>query len=426
MNAKILSCLLAIVSLALPLRALEPWMDDIRNYRSEVVLVAPTGYSIHASPTAGAPATGTVPGPARVAVSGFIEAGGKRYYMTSESRQAWLDNQTPPVWISTGGDEQLPALPRLIKRGPAEDPDSGEMVTVEAYEETVPIEAEVRWPVAAAVAQKSFPAALLATSTDGSGNTIAEFQLFMNANANPSGYPFAEPSYRELTSGKENPSVRLYSRPGSTNFRLVVPDQSAIASLLQPGLVFLAGFSDGKLVRLSLGGDAWSEWAPISRLGAPAFQNDGKLAFGFSATGMKRSDPAIRVVPDRIGGADYTQYALIAKMGAPFGDNDVPEEFQHSWTLHIEGDLTTTVLAPLYDGRGAPGMIELEGLELDAPLPASNAENISEERFAAFRYSLPTKTDPGLFGQGWKSILETKLGDVPASQRVPETDGGEF
>jgi len=407
-----------------PAGAQEPWEDDLKLYSGPVALTAPQGYQTHGAPIAGIVSTGAVEGPAKIEVAGFVETGGQRFYLTEASQKAFFDSGNDRVWITAGGSEQLPALPRLLQRGPGEDPDSGEEVMIEAYEEIVTLQPESRWPAPAAKPEKVFPAALLAVGEDAGGRTTVDFQLFMNTNAVTSGYPFAEPSYKELTTGKAGALIRLYSRPGTVNVRLLIEGRSSVLSLMQPGLVFLAGFTDGSLTRLSLGGDAWSESAPVSRLGAPVFKNEGQLAFGFTATEF--TSPAggipLRVSPDRLAGADYTQYKLISEMGPPFGEYN-PEEFQGNWTLHLERDLTTTLLAPLYDGRGAPGMIELEGLSLDPAPPAPNADNISEEQFAAFRSFPSGRTETAIFGEGWKSIIEAKLGEIPASQRVPETDG---
>jgi len=407
--------------------AQEAWRDDVKYYAGPVVLTALEGYRTVSDPVAGAKVTGSTEGPARVSVAALVENGGQRFYLTEASFGDMLGDRGAPVWITAGGTEQLPSLPRLVKRAPGEDPDSGEEVMIEVYEETATLQPESRWPAATAVPTKNFPAALLAVGEDADGHTTVDLQLFMNTNAAQTGYPFAQPSFNELSNGKGGALVRLYSRPGTVNVRLLITGPSPVLPLMQPGLVFLAGFAEGALVRLSIGGDAWTEAAPVSRLGAPVFKNDGKLAFGFGATdftGAKAVTP-IRVLPDRIAGADYTQYKLISEMGAPF-DEYSPAEFQNAWTLHIERDLTTTLLAPLYDGRGAPGMIELEGLSLDPVPAAATAENISDEVFAAFRDFLPSKTDPAIFGEGWKSILEHKLGEIPAAQRVPETGGGEL
>jgi hypothetical protein len=370
--------------------------------------------------------TGTTEGPARVSVAALVENGGQRFYMTEASFGDMLGDRGAPVWITAGGTEQLPALPRLVKRGPGEDPDSGEEVMIEVYEETATLQAESRWPAATAVPTKNFPAALLAVGEDAEGRTTVDLQLFMNTNGAQTGYPFAQPSFNELSNGKGGALVRLYSRPGTVNVRLLITGPSPVLPLMQPGLVFLAGFAEGELVRLSIGGDAWTDAAPVSRLGAPVFKNDGNSpsdsAPPISPGRGRHSDPG-RARSHRRG--RLHQYKLISEMGAPF-DEYSPAEFQNAWTLHIERDLTTTLLAPLYDGRGAPGMIELEGLSLDPTPAAPNADNLSEEVFAAFRNFLPAKTDSTIFGEGWKSILEHKLGEIPAAQRVPETEGAGF
>lgn len=408
--------------------AQDPWQDDLKYYAGSVLLSAPEGYQTVTAPMKGAKVVATTEGPARVEVAALVDAGGERFYLTEASFRGMAESGAAGVWITAGGTEVLPALPRLLKRGVGEDPDSGENVTIEAYEEFVELQPESRWPgTIVEQPDRWFPAALLAVGEDAEGRTTVDFQLFTHTDAATSGYPFSAPSYNEITSGKPGARVRLYSRPDRVNVRLLIEGPTPVLPLMSPGLVYLAAFSKGELVRLSIGGDAWTESAPVSRLGAPVFKNEGKLVFGFAATEFTRDGAVtpIRVLPDRIAGADYTQYQLISDMGAPF-DEYSPPEFQGNWTLEIERDLTTTLLAPLYDGRGAPGMLELEGLSLDPAPAAANPDNITEEQFAAFRDFIPPKTDATVFGEGWKSILEHKLGEIPAAQRVPETEGAGF
>lgn len=416
---------LALVPLFAGLRAEETWRDDLRKFPGVVPLSAPQGYRLFETPSSKSPVTGEVPGPATIGVVGFVEVGGTRFYLSEASHRQSIESGKAPQWISAGAEAQLPPLPRLLKRGPGEDPDSGETVTVEAYEEVVPIHPESHWPAAPGEATKFFPAALLAVGEDPNGKTTVFFQLFLNGNASTSGYPFAAASFRELMEGRPGPSIRLYSRPSVEQHLLRIAGRSPVLPLLQPGLVFLGGFRDGGLVSLALGGDAWSESAPVSRLGAPVFRSGEALDFGFLATEMTGEGLPLAIRPDRVAGADYTRYDLIAQMGAPFGEYS-PPEFQDNWTLRISRDLSTDLLAPLYDGRGAPGMIELEGLSLDAAPPVPDPDLFTAEQFAAFRDKLPRKTDPAAFGGKWKSILEGKLGEVPPSQRVPETQGGDF
>ncbi|MCB1207538.1 MAG: hypothetical protein KDN18_25025 [Verrucomicrobiae bacterium] len=408
----------------LPLAAQDSWQDDLRNYHGTVPLVAPQGYRVVAKPSPDATSIVRVAGPVTLGVVGFVEAGGQRFYLSEEANRKWIETGEDPAWFTAGGSEQLPALPRLVHTGEGEDPDSGEPVTIAVHEETVAVAAESRWPVKAAApaegeVRKFFPAAVIAAAPG-----TVDFQLFPNGDAPTFGYPFAEPSFRELTSGKPAPLIRLASRPDRDVFRLVIEADSLPLSLFQPGLVYLAAFKDGRLVELSTGGDAWGELSPVSRLGAPVFHRADVLEFAFPATLVNGGETLLKVKPGLIVGADYTNYGLIAQMGAPF-DEYAPAEFQSGWTLTISSEGKTTLAAPLYDGRGAPGMIELEGLSLDAAPPTAAAV-YTPEQFKAFRGALPGKLDPAAVGDGWKTILATKLGDIPAAQRGPETDGSRF
>ncbi len=406
--------------------AQDPWQDDLKYHAGSVLQTAPQGYRTVAAPMKGAKVLATAEGPARVEVAALVGEGGGRFYRTEASYRGMEESGSAGVWITGGGTEVLPPLPRLLRRGVGEDPDSGENLTIEAHEEIVERQPESRWPgTVVEQPDRWFPAALLAVGEDAEGRTTVDFQLFTHTDAATSGYPFSAPSYNEITSGMPGARVRLSSRPDRVNVRLLIEGPSPVLPLMSPGLVYLAAFSKGTLVRLSLGGDAWTEAAPVSRLGAPVFKNEGKPVFGFAATEFTRDGAVtpIRVLPDRIAGADYTQYQLISDMGAPF-DEYSPPEFQGNWTLEIERDLTTTLLAPLYDGRGAPGMLEIEGLTLDPAPAAANPDKITEERFAAFRGFIPQKTDAGVFGEGWKSILEHKLGEIPAAQRARDRGRG--
>jgi hypothetical protein len=163
--------------------AQEAWRDDVKYYAGPVVVTALEGYRTVSDPVVGAKVTGTTEGPARVSVAALVENGGQRFYLTEASFGDMLGDRGAPVWITAGGTEQLPALPRLVKRGPGEDPDSGEEVMIEIYEETATLQPESRWPAATAVPTKNFPAALLAVGEEAEGRTTVDLQLFMNTNA---------------------------------------------------------------------------------------------------------------------------------------------------------------------------------------------------------------------------------------------------
>jgi hypothetical protein len=407
--------------------AVEPWEDDFKRFRNPIEIELPGAFRIYASPAAGAAAVAEKTGPVRVLVTGFVEGAGKRFYVTEDSYSRWIDTQTGLVWLSADGGEKIPPLPKYLARKPGIDPDSGEDVVADVYEETYAVQPVTRWPAEPVEKEilDSFPAAVLSIEPGTAGLWTVEFQLFPNADAFPGKYPFFDPSYRELMSGAPTPLVRLVSKPDRPTFRLemAVPEKDTTI-VIAPGMVFLASFREGTLARLSMGTDAWSELSPVSTLSPPVFRSGGNLEFSFVATRIKADPVSIRFQPDRILGADYTKYDLIAAMGAPF-DEYSPVEYQSGWTLFLEADLTTKLYAPLYDGRGAPGMLELEGLDLD-PAPAETGPPVySAEDLVAFR-SVLSGTLPVIPAQdGWKSILETKLGDVPTSQRGPETEGSD-
>lgn len=428
----------AFLSLALgflflsSLRAQELWEDDLKRYLDVVELSAPSGYKTHAAPVAGAAATGEITGPAKVGVLGFVEANGTRFYVTAESYNSWIKTQDLLVWISCGGTEVLPPMPRLISREPGIDPNSGEDALIELYEDDYHVLPETRWPIPATDGRiHTFPAAVLSSKPGPDGRWLVDLQLFPNGDATLAPYPFTSPSFREMGNGAAYTLQRLISRPDRASVLLGIDLAKEQAStppmeMIAPGMVFLAAFKDGVLVRLSVGGDAWSEGAPVSRLSAPVFKRDEVLHFGFLATKITgEKTTSITVVPDLVAGADYTKYSLIEAMGAPFGEYD-PAEFQTNWTLHLESDLKTRLLAPLYDGRGAPGMLELEGLDLDPVAPAAGTTAYTAEQLADFTAIIPAAFEPGAVPEGWSSILQGKLGKVPASQRGPESEATGF
>jgi len=420
---------LALVFLFLSsLHAQEPWEDDLKRYLDVVELSAPSGYKTHATPVAGAAATGEIAGPAKIEVIACVESKGTRFYATEESYQRWIKTQAGLVWISCGGTEVLPPMPRLVSREPGIDPNSGEDALIELYEDDYPVLPETRWPIPATDGRiHAFPAAVLSSKPGPDGRWLVDLQLFPNGDATLAPYPFTNPSFREMGNGSAYTIQRLISRPDRASVRLEIDlakgqPTTPPMEMIAPGMVFLASFQDGALVRLSVGGDAWSEGAPVSRLSTPVFKRDEVLHFGFLATRITgETTTSITVTPDLVAGADYTKYSLIEAMGAPFGEYD-PGEFQTNWTLHLESDLKTRLLAPLYDGRGAPGMLELEGLDLDPVAPAAGARAYTADQLAAFAGLIPTGFEPGAVPDGWNSIMQGKLGKVPAAQRGPETE----
>lgn len=411
-----------------PLHAQERWEDDLKRYLDVVELSAPSGYKTHAAPVAGSAATGEIAAPAKIEVIACVESNGTRFYVTEESYQRWIETQAGLVWVSCGGTEILPPMPRLVSREPGIDPNSGEDALIELYEDDYAVLPETRWPSPAIDGSvHAFSAAVLSSKPGPGGRWLVDLQLFPNGDANLSPYPFTGPSFREIGNGAAYNIQRLISRPDRASVRLEIDlakgqPTTPPMEIIAPGMVFLAAFADGVLVRLSVGGDAWSEGAPVSRLSTPVFKRDEVLHFGFLATKITgETTTSITVIPDLVAGADYTKYSLIEAMGAPFDDFNTGD-FHTMWTLHFESDLTTRLLAPLYDGRGAPGMLELEGLDLDPVAMDTGATVYTAEQLAALAELIPAAIESGNLPGGWNSIMQSKLGKIPASQRGPETE----
>jgi hypothetical protein len=67
-------------------------------------------------------------------------------------------------------------------------------------------------------------------------------------------------------------------------------------------------------------------------------------------------------------------------------------------------------------------MLELEGLDLDPVAPTAGAMAYTAEQLATFAELIPAAIEPGNLPGGWSSIMQSKLGKIPASQRGPETE----
>ncbi|MEM6279516.1 MAG: hypothetical protein AAF733_08565, partial [Verrucomicrobiota bacterium] len=352
---------------------------------------------------------------------------GVRYYVPMENHDRWFEKQIPPIWISAGGKEKLRPLPPLKEKVTSPDPYTGEPVTVELYEESVSIEEIHEWPVASdpAAVPRFYPTVVLKVN-EAEGFFLIDLQIYPHGDSTMTGYPFFTPPYDPDAAMEYPPARRLVSRPDKSVIRLKVPLAEAsklgLKNLLKRGLVYSGRFEEGKLVRLSIGGDYWSEIAPVSRLGAPLFALGEKMSFQFPATRIEGAATSISLTPDSITGVDFNNYDFLATMGPPYGDMSTPIELQDSWAVDIEGSLKLVVIAPLMEGRGAGGMLELESISLEPVVPGLSEPEFSAGDLKAFREVLPASFDLGNLPEGWKSILQEKLGQVPEGQRTPETD----
>jgi len=150
------------------------------------------------------------------------------------------------------------------------------------------------------------------------------------------------------------------------------------------------------------------------------------MRFRFQATRLLAGPLVIDLVPDRVVGVDWTKYDLIAQLGGPptAEDQEMLEYFPYYaggvdhgiWNLLLKPDLTLAVVAPLMDGRGAPGMLELESMGLG---PSFEEDLRALPEFA----KMPLVPLPEPESPEWRTILAEPLGEIPLSQRGEETEG---
>lgn len=405
----------------------QPWSEKLSQFEHPVTIEIEGAYQSYAFPRAREQPFGQGTGPKTFLVSGFVEVNGVRYYVPLENHKRWFEKNVPPIWISAGGKEKLPPLPVLKEKVAGKDPFTGESIITSLYEETIAIEEVQIWPVESdedAVA-RFFPLVVLQVN-EAEGFFLVDFQLFPHGDSVTTGYSFFTPPFNPDVAGPWPPARRLVSRPDKAVIRWKVPLEGAadagLKNLMKRGLVYLGRFEQGKLVRLSIGGDNWSEIAPVSLFGAPLFLRGEKMLFQFPATRIEGEATSISLTPDTITGVDFNNYDFLATMGPPYGEMSMPVELQDSWALDIKGNLELALIAPLMEGRGAAGMLELEGLSLEPIAPPLGEPAFSADDLRAFREKLPASFDTGNLPEGWKSILQEKIGQVPEIQRTPETD----
>lgn len=423
---------LALTFVATAVTGQDDWNDKFKRFKHPVTLSAPGGMKVLDRPAVDATVVGATTEPQRGVVSGFVPMGNLRFYVTKESYDAWIDTGKNPSWVFFDGKEILPPLPKLLRSVEGIDPDSGEDALIEVYQTTSRIDAASKWPIADPGQYDAFfPATVKLGGPVGENEWEVLFELHPNKNAPLFNLPFTDDSFEEMMSGQSPYKVvRLLANPSETKHVLSgTGNRENILSLLRAGCVYLAAFKDGKMVKLSTGGDAWSATAPTSRLSIPVIRRDEKLSFLFYASSRTGVPMQIQCTPDRITGADYTKYSLIEDMGAPFlpgSANDI--ETQTNWTVSIHSDENIALSAPLWDGRGAPGMIELEGIDLEPePATTQTAPELQSNLYSwmpitTFAKELPPEVDQQVIPAGWMPLTKGKIGSIPATQRVLETD----
>ena len=415
MTRLLLTLSLLLLSAQVPVLSQNDWFGDLQRFGIPISAGAPQGYQVARRPGGPVDPARTESAPAEITVVGFVERGGTRYYLTEEGSDQWIDNGNPSYWLVIPG-AVFPEKPPLSSRQKGIDPDSGENVTIEVYEETVALVQTTAWPMA----QPEYPDVVLPVKVKSIEPTTgdawrATFTVYPSFDSNIDKYAFPYPSSNQMSDPAFQVLRKLVSKP---SFKEITVTGTARAeqmmTVLKPGIVFNGLFAGGKLYYLEAG-DTWPPIVPASRLSAPQFQSlIGLKAFRFHITTIDGGHTLIEVMPDKITGADYTQYAPIAKMGPPFDDQTgLPKWLMEEWGIEIHCDQTVHVVAPLMEGRGAPGMLELESLSLD--------DSEYDREVAALKTFFEVQPPPLAPAGGWISILEKPLGAVAKQQQIPES-----
>lgn len=420
LSYSILSVLLVPVFLATPAFSQSSWSDDLQRYSPTLKVEAPQGYQEFPTPGGNGGARNH-PGATTLELVGFVEKSGVRYYLTVQAQDRWFDTGGEPSWVVITGGGVFPEKPPLLSRGPGTDPDTGEEVTIELYEETVQLANQVTWPLPVSeTVDVVLPLKVKSSADLGGGKWNAVFTVYPNFDSNIGKFGFATPSFKQMSSGTEQVRRMLFSKPSAREFTVTGNSQGPrIASVLKPGVMFNGSFRGGKLFRLKAG-DIWPAIVASSRFSPPAFRKVlGQMQFHVQATTLDGGQVGLDFVPDKILGADFTDYNLIAQMGPPFDDQQgFPEWTMSEWSIVVRSDQTIRMVAPLMEGRGAAGMLELESLELGP----GYEEEIELMKTFYERLPNPVPVPPGM-----QSILKSKLGPVPDSMKIsPEEQAAQM
>ncbi|HRQ89671.1 MAG TPA: hypothetical protein PLA50_12795 [Bacteroidia bacterium] len=415
-----LAALSALLAHGLQAQDWRPLLRPTDSFSEDGIEIdAPEGVVVLAAPSADAQTLQTVPGPIALHAVQYLETGGTRYYLTPESQNLLFDGKQP-YWVAVPGSNRAKFIagttPAALVGRETRDFFNAGPQTAEVYEETVNLEPEVEWGDSFRRAEIDFRLPVKVSEFRSLGEDTWELVLAVHAarESNPDRIPGPQPEvYGE-------PYQVLVTRPVQREIKVRGNAKAErLATVFRPGTVWAAGFSEGRVQEIRIG---WHDLQPpyeVSRLSVPLFTRGGTMSFRFQANRLLDTPVMIEATPDLVVGVDWTVYDLIAQIG---GDSEAEAEEDKElealnaqlWNLAVDSRLAITVLAPLTEGRGAAGSIELEGIDL-VPTDEEEAKALADMAKAE-NPPAPIPDSPG-----WISNAEQDLGSVPESQRGPES-----
>lgn len=413
--------LICFVSCALPWRTtlaenhlweIPRFTDSARGLNDALtgtVIDAPDGYTVLALPELRASVVRTDNRPAFFDAVRYVEQGGLRLYLPKEAfdDKTWERKQVGWVFVHGNGRAEfnqttIPA--RLLKKEQRNDLKLGP-VNAEVYQETVPIAETTEWGASFRRAEIDFamPVKVISFQELGESHWEVSFTVFPAFNSDVARIPGPKPEFYD------DPYRALITMPGRREAKITGQGRiDEYRNLLQPGTVWAAGVSEGRLQALSIGYSRLPPEVECSPLSNPAFHRGDRLSFRFLSTKLDGSSVMLETTPDRIFGVDYTDYSNLARL-RPMEDPGPEYVHPDEWNIVLNSRMDIVVIAPLMEGRGGAGMVELESLDL------GDAYEQDLKTLRAF-----WKIPPPEFSNadaGWSLFLDVPMGEIPFSQR---------
>ncbi|HRQ88789.1 MAG TPA: hypothetical protein PLA50_08330 [Bacteroidia bacterium] len=388
---------------------------DRRDYAR---IEMPDGYQVYDRP--GGKVVSTVEQPYVLEATFYTDIQNVRHYVTNEeAEKSYRTGRLPKTVVSAS-----PSRSRYLEACGRPEPIGsirkesiyGGMVRADRYQHRVPVEPVTRWGDGYRNAEIDFLTSakvISFTSEDGQAWSVS-LRIFPSEGCqfiSPTDAPsHRDPDRYHLTILPNLPEIEL---KGTQNGELM-------KSTLIPGTVWAAGFSEGRIQHLRIGHtDMPPGFGAVSMLSVPNHRRNGdSLAFQFGVQRLGETSGMIALSPTKVIGADLTDYRMLERVGGPghdlseveFGIYDIGgSEF---WNIIIRSDETVSVVVPIHAERGAPGMIELEGLNLD---PTYEEDSLALKQFVTQK--APGSPSPS---DAWQPLGKMKLGPIPQHQRSVE------